>query len=34
MKNLNDYIINEGFKDSFINILKNFLVMEKFQIKN
>ena len=23
MKNLNDYIINEGFKDSFINIVKN-----------
>lgn len=24
MKNLNDYIINEGLKDSFINIMKNF----------
>lgn len=24
MKNLNDYIINEGLKDSFINIVKNF----------
>lgn len=24
MKNLNDYIINEGLKDSFINVFKNF----------
>jgi len=24
MKNLNNYIINEGLKDSFINIFKNF----------
>ena len=24
MKNLNDYIINEGLKDSFVNIFKNF----------
>lgn len=23
MKNLNDYIINEGLKDSFINVIKN-----------
>ena len=24
MKNLNEYIVNEGFKDSFINVFKNF----------
>ena len=24
MKNLNDYIVNEGLKDSFINVFKNF----------
>ena len=24
MKSLNDYIINEGLKDSFINVFKNF----------
>ena len=34
MKNLNDYIINEGLKDSFVNIFKNLFYHGEVSTKN
>ena len=34
MKSINDYIINEGLKDSFINIIKNLFNHEEVSTKD